>query len=114
MVSVWAMDYLWKYQDANNIGPAPMGLVSGNASNRLASTETDLILGEFNLFMDAGVCVENRKIGMGALVSNCMGHVLFSSAAPCAELLEPHVAEVKALLYGLSCCVQMGYTVITA
>uniref|UniRef100_A0A803PVB4 Reverse transcriptase n=1 Tax=Cannabis sativa TaxID=3483 RepID=A0A803PVB4_CANSA len=88
--------------------------VSGNASNRLASTETDMVLGEFNLFVDAGVCVENRKRGMGALVSNRMGHVLFSSAAPCAGLLKPHVAEAKALLYGLSCCMQMGYTVITA
>uniref|UniRef100_A0A803QEP1 RNase H type-1 domain-containing protein n=1 Tax=Cannabis sativa TaxID=3483 RepID=A0A803QEP1_CANSA len=53
MVSAWAMDYLWKYQDANNVEPTSMGPVSSNASNRLASTETDLVLGEFNLFVDA-------------------------------------------------------------
>uniref|UniRef100_A0A803NHQ7 RNase H type-1 domain-containing protein n=1 Tax=Cannabis sativa TaxID=3483 RepID=A0A803NHQ7_CANSA len=88
--------------------------VSGNAINRLASIETGLVVGEFNLFVDVGVCVENQKIGMGALVSNRMGHVLFSSAPPYVGLLEPHVAEAKARLYGLSCCMQMGYTVITA
>ncbi|XP_060969810.1 uncharacterized protein LOC133037014 [Cannabis sativa] len=114
MVSAWAMNYLWKYQDANNVVPVSMGPAPSNASNRSASSDTDLVLGEFNFFVDAGVCVENRKIGMGALVSNRMGHVLFSSAAPCAGLLEPHVVEAKALLHGLSCCVQIGYTVITA
>uniref|UniRef100_A0A803PPP9 RNase H type-1 domain-containing protein n=1 Tax=Cannabis sativa TaxID=3483 RepID=A0A803PPP9_CANSA len=113
MVSAWAMDYLWKYQDANNVELASMGPVSSNISNRLASTETNLVLGEFNFFVDVGVSVEDRKIGMGALISNRTRHVLFSSAAPYAGLLEPHVVEAKALLYGISCCMQMWYTVIT-
>uniref|UniRef100_A0A803Q6B8 glutamate formimidoyltransferase n=1 Tax=Cannabis sativa TaxID=3483 RepID=A0A803Q6B8_CANSA len=78
MVSAWAMDYLWKYQDANNVVPISMGTTPSNVSNRSTSSDTDMVL------------------------------------APYARLLEPNVAEAKASLHGLSCCVQMGYTVITA
>uniref|UniRef100_A0A803NG73 RNase H type-1 domain-containing protein n=1 Tax=Cannabis sativa TaxID=3483 RepID=A0A803NG73_CANSA len=80
MVSTWDMDYLWKYQDANNnIVPTSMGPAPGNASNRLGSSEADLVLGEFNLFVDAGM-----GYTVIAVFSNCQWVVLaVNRKAPC-------------------------------
>uniref|UniRef100_A0A803QEC9 Reverse transcriptase zinc-binding domain-containing protein n=1 Tax=Cannabis sativa TaxID=3483 RepID=A0A803QEC9_CANSA len=75
-----AMDYLWKYQDANIGGLASMGPSSNNVGNEKSSIEIDLVLGEFNIFVDDGIRYEDREIGMGALVYNHTEHVLFLSA----------------------------------
>uniref|UniRef100_A0A803NNH4 RNase H type-1 domain-containing protein n=2 Tax=Cannabis sativa TaxID=3483 RepID=A0A803NNH4_CANSA len=82
--------------------------------NEVSSTKSNLALGKVNLFVDSGVCNEDRKMGMGDMASNLNGHVFFSSAFPSVGSFEPLVAKAKALLQGLSLCLQLGYTSITA
>uniref|UniRef100_A0A803QLG2 RNase H type-1 domain-containing protein n=1 Tax=Cannabis sativa TaxID=3483 RepID=A0A803QLG2_CANSA len=113
MVSPWAINYLWRYQDVNIGRSSSMGQSSCNVDKEESSIEVDLALGEVNLFMDVGIRYEDWKIGMGTLAYNPNGHVFFSSAASCVRSFEPHVAKAKALLQGLSRCLQLGYTSVT-
>uniref|UniRef100_A0A803QS77 RNase H type-1 domain-containing protein n=1 Tax=Cannabis sativa TaxID=3483 RepID=A0A803QS77_CANSA len=69
----------------------------------------EIQLGQFNPFVDAGVRTEARAMGLGAVLSNVAGSILFSTAALLVFYFEPLISKAAALLHGLRLCLQMGY-----
>uniref|UniRef100_A0A803NNP9 RNase H type-1 domain-containing protein n=1 Tax=Cannabis sativa TaxID=3483 RepID=A0A803NNP9_CANSA len=113
LVSQWALSFLWHYQDAKsnldlNAHVKPTETVVGLSSG---SSKT-FKLGNFNLFVDAGINEGNSCMGLGAVMIDGDGLVLCSSSDPVAASFHTHVAEATSLLSGLLLCCRLGYNSI--
>uniref|UniRef100_A0A803QAE0 RNase H type-1 domain-containing protein n=1 Tax=Cannabis sativa TaxID=3483 RepID=A0A803QAE0_CANSA len=100
---------LWKQDPQMGMGVSN-GLISTNLGSRsISAPSLDIVLGDVNLFVDANLCNEDSKMGLGVVPSAPNGDVLFYGAFPLFGNLEPHIAEAMVLFHDLSFYLLLGF-----
>lgn len=113
LVLEWALDFHSRYKEANS-NPITSSPSRGLSDIRerapvLHDRWDPPPAGCVKLNVDAGLAVDSRRVGCGAVVRDHMGGFLASSSIPIEALISPPVAEALAVLQGLILCSRLGF-----
>ncbi|XP_062102931.1 uncharacterized protein LOC133813917 [Humulus lupulus] len=108
MVGPWALNFLWRYQEAQNQTRTEEG-GGGSSAHPTVAQVVPLADGEMCVHVDAGLDGDKGMVGMGAVVVDSLGFVRCSAATPLTASLAPHVAKAAAALQGMLLCIRPGF-----